>query len=299
MSGYTGYAFEFDEEVIGGVTEYNLPLGQEVMSDPVAGSPFASHTSINKQRPRVTLSSFDAAAIFALCVPLGANGGAVFYEQLLNELGVGASGSVHRKHTFADGNLLCRKLSCDHQGDLKCDLEYLPLWDGTDDIMETAGSSALPTFGGDPAHFGLGTVKLGNVVIPKVTKVEIDLGLSADTLGSGGAHWDNEFELSQVKPIITITSRATDLVGGSLPLLGVKGTHANTKIFFRKRSKNLASYVADATAEHLYVTGAGTVYVDDGHKSSGNKRAETVIKMVLDHDGTNNPIVINAATAIS
>src|SRR5207244_731271 len=82
-----------------------------------------------------------------------------------------------------------------------------------------------------------------------------------------------------------------------IPLTGLNIGHTATAIYLRKRAAG-GTFTADATAEHIKFTAAGMPIVE-GFDGSGNALDDVTVHFPLKFDGTNNPIVINTASAIT
>ena len=85
---------------------------------------------------------------------------------------------------------------------------------------------------------------------------------------------------------------------GKIETTGAAATHANTFVKLRKRVNKTGTFVAGATAEHVVITADGMVVATDPFSAQNNADANAVFELTAAFDGTNAPLMINAATAL-
>lgn len=297
-----GYAAA-NTTILGGITRQAVNTGTEVRGEAVAGAPWVRFRSIVAQKPGGEFTSRAIAACLAACTVLGkdlstlAAGLSLYFARHARGARI-ASGSVHSKYTFRDGLWLPRSLAIDHRGDAQLTCAIVATYDGTNAPLIVSHTEALPAAPTEEV-FTLGPFRVGGVVMGQMTNLQIDFGLSESLLGADSDLYDTFASIEGVEPAVTM--KGTNLVwldAAAVPLTGKVGTHANTTWYLRKRAAG-ATYVADATAEHIQFTGAGLAYVT-GAASGGQKGpAECTVVMPLDYDGTNSPLVVNTAAAIA
>ena len=161
-------------------------------------------------------------------------------------------------------------------------------------------SQALPAGLTDAERFTLGPVTIESILLAQVRRFELDFGIEVKTEGSDSDIWDTYCSIESIQP--TLTLRGIDLNwwkdSGGVPLTGKAATHANTKIYLRKRAAG-ATFVADETAQHIKFTADGLAHIDDGFSADANNKAEASLVLPMRYDGTNNPLVVNTASAIT
>jgi hypothetical protein len=109
-------------------------------------------------------------------------------------------------------------------------------------------------------------------------------------------------DLKSIVPKIMVTTLNSALVGtggSKIDLTGAAATHANTMIKLRKKIAKTATFVADATAEHITITADGIVMPTKPFEANRNEDGTTDFELTGTHDGTNLPFVINAAAALA
>jgi hypothetical protein len=117
------------------------------------------------------------------------------------------------------------------------------------------------------------------------------------TEGADSDIWDGFSWVQSVLPSIRldgVKKRWLDSTG--IPLTGLICTHANSSIIFRKRAAG-GTFVAQGTAEHVKATFAGLAVVPTVFEADGNAPGTVSIEIPINWDGTNNPVVMNTATA--
>lgn len=303
------YAVKLGSTVLSGLQNIDTQTNPEVDSEVSLGSVFPQFVCITGQKPKMMFMSRSVAACLGLVGLTGAtidgSTNLIGYSATLDGIGNPASGSVHRTYTANRGLLVPRRLSCQHRQNAQLDLEaILYSSDGAAYPLAIADNVALPTISAAIAQHTLGPVTLGisgtTVVIPDLQNISIDFGNGAQTTGASSNLYDSYMENPQVKPVINLTGIDALVFGGSskVPPAGQQITHAGTTIYFRKRSTTGVGFVADGTAEHIKITANGVAVVTE-HKGSGNGRSEVSIQLTTSWDGTNAPLVIDTASAIS
>lgn len=291
--------------LLGGITQQSIVTGTRLQGDPTSGDPYVRHQAIHAQKPRATFSTLQIARALDNIGPSGlkikseSNTGLRLYQRKYDEGSTPASGSNHIRHTIREGLLVPRQLSCSHQDDATLQYEALVTYDGTNDPIVPADSVALPTGLLDDERFTLAAVTIGGVLITQVTNLTLDFGLDAQTEGSNSDIWDTHSSIRSVSPSLTLKGiNAKWFSSAVIPLIGKKGTHANTSFYLRKRKDDGSTFVADGTTEHIKFTMCGLAYMDSVIDVQTNQPGEPAIMMPLRYDGTNFPVVIDTTSAL-
>lgn len=312
MSLWSPYAIHLhcdgdSSALITGVSDQNIPVNPEVSRDQTAGSQYPAHVSVTAQKPRPRFMTYNLAVALDLVGLTGkaitstTNAGLEFYKVLLGANGQPSSGSVHTKIAVRKGLIMPSRISCTHQQHAQIEYMIYPQYDGTNDILTTTASVALPAASwGDTERFGLYQWSVNSVTVDQITELEIDFGLQADTFGGDGDLWDTDVEVQTIAPELRITGRFVDLfASGSIPLAGKSAAHANTTGYFQKRLQTAAGYVAAGTAEHIAMTVAGLAVWDEVFQAQGQAHGMGTVRIPLIYDGTNAPITFDTSAAIS
>ncbi len=288
---------------IGGITEQGAPTATEVSADALSGEAYARVLAVIKQDPKLTFTTkhlaeaLVAASVTGVAIAAGST--VIFYAQKWLKGGMRTPGSSHLTYTLTEGLLVPRSLSVQHQQDATLGYEALITWDGSNDPIVLAATAAVPAASTAKELFSLGGITLGSIAIPAAQSLEIDFGITAEQYGADSDVWPTLAAISEIKPTLTLKGLDATLVkSAGIPLLGKVATHADTTIYLRKRAAG-GTFVADATAEHIKLTAAGLVTVENVFEASGNSPGTVDLKMTCEFDGTNAPITVDAASAIT
>lgn len=300
---YGLYAVEVDSTVVGGITRQNLATNSEINGEPTAGEVYRRHVSLYSQKVAPGFTTVDVAAGLGAAGALGVSidglgAGLKFYAQQHESSGTRKTGSTHRMFTFNAGILVPRQLRVPHRGDAELTYEAILTYDGSNDPVVITDSSAVPA-AVDASYFTLGGATIGGVSCGGKSDLTVDFGL--DAMGEGGDSdvWDTIASIRNARSSITFESLDPTLFSAAnIPLEGKAATHANTIIYLRKRMQG-GQFVADLTAEHIKLTGDGMVVPDDCFSADKNNPGRVSFTLPLRYDGTNAPLVVDPASAIS
>lgn len=174
--------------------------------------------------------------------------------------------------------------------------------DGAAHPLVIADNVALPTLVVANVEHTLGALSLGPsggaVVFDCAQSLAIDFGNGAQTRGCGSDIFDKHLEQPGIKSIVTLTGLSATAFGAAgVPPVGLKVEHAGTALYLRKRDEGVG-FVSDVTAEHIKITVDGVAVVTQ-HTGQGTAAAEVTLQIYCGWDGTNAPIVIDTASAIT
>jgi len=292
------YAVKIGATVLGGIKRRAIRTASEVRQESTSGEVFARFQALYAQKPIAEFSSKHIAAGLDLCglagTALTSAAPLLFYAQKHAEGGVRTSGSNHRIYTMNEGLLLPRRITIEHQGDAEIEYEGLITYDGTNDPIALTDSSAVPAVT-DAQRFTLGRITLtddaaGAHIFSQVRRLEIDFGVSAETVGADSDIWDTSCRIIEIMP--SITMKGIDIEwfkAANIPLTGLTVRQTGTEILLRKRAAG-GTFVAAATSEHIAFGAAGLATVEQMCDASGNALDEVEVKIPLKFDGTNNPL---------
>lgn len=298
------YAADANGTYIGGITQQNLTANSTIAALMGSGEYQPKFLALIGQTPT---GSFTTLAVKAALDLLGQLGWAItgdgfnFYGYKHAEGGTRAGAGSHKKYAMAEGLLVPRTLTCDHQGDATIQVDVAITWDGSanNPIVVTQNVS-VPGGVTDLIRFTLGPVTIGGVALTQIRSVTIDFGLSAPPEGADSDLWATYVSIVRAQPMIRLRGIDVDWfkATGAIPLTGKPAAHADTTIYLRKRALG-ATFVANGTAEHIKITAAGLAHIDPLFDAGGGTPAETGLTLETRHDGTNNPLVIDTAAVIS
>lgn len=285
---------------IGSITQCSLPRNVELSAEPTAGSPFARFIAIRSLRPQVNFTTRNIELALALTgsTSLAIKSGGtytaleVFYAKL-DDCGRVLAGSVHTKLSYNLGCLVPRQLSAAAGQDVELTMEFMALSsDGITSPLTISGSQALPALPVDE-RFALGPCELADaVVLNRLQQLSIDFGntINAQQLDTGLYPFLISVD-SQV-PTITFTGMGVDDFNTQIPQGGVVVEHSESLFWLRKRTQAEPSFFIDTELEHIKLTAAGLVMIDDPLSASNASPATISGTITCKYDGTNAPITI-------
>ena len=301
---YGLYSVGFGSSIVGGITKQTIATETEVRGETTGGDVYSRFLSVTSQKPGGSFSTMAIAAALNQCALLGVDisgltGGFSLYAQKHAEGGTRAGSLAHRQFVFNEGLVVPRTLSVDHRGDASIDYDVVATYDGTNDPVVINDGVTLPAAATDNERFTVGPLTIGGETIDHVRSISLDFGVEVATEGADSEVWDRFASIVTVKPKLTVRGIDIEWLKSSvIPLSGKAATHANTTVYLRKRDDG-GTFVADATEEHISLTMAGLATIDTAMDASGSDAAEASLELMLQYDGTNNPVVIDTTAAIS
>ena len=288
---------------IGGIQSHDAEHGTTVQGEGASGSIYPMTQSITAQNPTAKFATKDLKTALDALGVLGADLATNNLILICQQMAAGASvaaGSVHRKILAQHGIVVPETISIDHQGDAVLNVAATITYDGTNNPFVLTESQALPTGFVDDEIFTIGPVTLESIVFSQIKHLEINFGLAVKVEGVDSDVWPTIATIMGVNARINIRGIDIDWWkdAGGIAMTGKAITHANTKLFLRKRAKG-ATYVADATAEHIKFTACGLAVIENGFTGSHGEPGEISAAVSCYHDGTNAPLTVNTAIAIT
>lgn len=297
------YAVVHDSTAIPGINQLGFSLGGRTINEPSAAELSPRFACMVEQRPRMSFATRAIAAALDLCDPSGTDistltAGLLGYQQQFADGGSRADTLSHRKIAIAEGLLYPSRLSVSHGGLAELNYEAFATYDGSNDPFIITESQTLPAAPADTDRYGLGALQVAGVTIGLLTSLEIDFGLKVVADAADSAIWPDEVWIAEYVPKITLRTKKTKAWGAAgIDMEGLQATHANTIFYLRHRTRT--GFVADVTATHLKFTAAGLAHFTEPFSASGTEPGEATLVIETENDGTNDPIVIDTASAIS
>lgn len=303
---YKSHALKIGSTWIGGILKQSATNAAQVHSTPTAGSIYPIQISISEVKNSFGFTTNNIATALGVLgfTGIGLAVGTVceLYEILWNNDGSIASGSVHRKMSFAAGRAIPKKLSCQHRQDATLDIEVMGLSsDGLTSPLTITETVAAPT-ALDDARFTLHSASVAGIDMGCLQSLDFDFGTKMESDGCKSNIFDTRLKITEIVPKVTINTLDANLVGtggSQIPTTGKACTHANTVFKLRKRTPKVATFVADATAEHVKITCDGVVVPTSIFDGSNNDDGSSAFEVTGAHDGTNLPFVVNNASALT
>lgn len=311
---YSIYGVHLDKTVdvkVGGITQNNLNLGAELANETASGMVNPEVAAIRRIAPKFTATSYmvktllDELGQYGAAVSSTSNiAGVMLYAYKHAQGSTRSASADHRIFTMAQGMIVPRQLQCQHGQDATLSIEGFATYDGTNPPIAVAASSIASGFD-DAERFGLGPVTIGSQSLNAaaagvLTGLTIDFGITEVFDGGGGDIYNSHVSILTAVPVITFqASNVAWFDGSTVPITGLKGTHANSTLYLRKRNLTAAgAYVADETEEHISITLAGVLDIQNVIDGAPDQAAGLTARMTLEHDGTNAPLVIDTTAPL-
>lgn len=300
---YTLNAVDIDGTIIGGITSQTINPNIEQITDATNGAPYNYFRGNRKVLPMYEFVTKSAKALIGgftqgVWAKIETAGDPIqFYLQQAEQGGLRLGGSNHMRHTMEDGLLIATGFSCNDGGDLESTCAFHAIsTDGSAVPVIISDNVALPADPGDNERFGLGPITIAGVEIPDVTTVQVNTGITLYQGGTDGNYYATFRGVQLYQPSVTITTLDPSWFDSAgIGLNGAAANHANSSIYFRKRS--LTGYELDATAVHIKATIAGMATVQSS-PATGSAPASVTLLVNSHFDGTNLPMVWTVDQAI-
>jgi len=289
------------------VTSQSLDLATEMRAEVTAGNVSPTHVALVGRKLLQSAATYDlpgfldSVGVSGLCITGATNFGARAFLQKFDGCGTGAS-SGHRSFTFANGIIVPKTLTVEHQGDAKLTFELHVLGDGgTNDPVILSDAATLPTITQTPNRWTLGPITLGGLSFAEYTGLEIDFGNDIQVKGVASNIDATHVEVRTHSPKIKI--KGIDPVwfsSSKIPIGGLVAANATDKIFLRKRTQTGINFAANGTSGHIKIVPAGLAAIGKAGGAEMQRVSETEIMITCAKDASaNNPIVITTATTIA
>jgi hypothetical protein len=296
------------EWLLGGINQCIVPPNTQVRNEARSGEPYSRLQNVVAQAPLPSWTSLAVAKALTAVPLLGKDistltTGLGIYAQKYAEGGTRAGASSHKKFLMVEGLIVPVTLSCEHGGDATIVQQAHITWDGSNDPIQVSEGVSLPAGIADDEAFGLGPLSIGGVDFEGVRSMEIAFNVEVAVEGADGYIWPTYAHIRTIKPVITW--RGVDVQWlkdtGGVPLIGQfqdNDPTDDTIQYLRKRAQG-GTYELNATAEHIKLTMEGLFVVDPALDASGDDPAECTLMCHCIYDGSNAPIKIDTASAIT
>lgn len=284
---------------IGSITQLAVSTGTETLSDD-SGELYDETRSIARQSPSAAWTTKALATALGTIGPAGycissdgSHPGVRLFCKALGDCKSPPAATDGLLYTFGKGLVVLNSLTARRGQDATVSCSLHAITDGTNSPITGAYASiTFPTIAlTSNQQFVLGVCKVANIVLADLDEVTINFGLSMTARTPMlGSVWSDSIAVRKIQPTITFRSyNPTVLDDTRIPLAGIQGSHANTLIQLKKRL-NYASFVPNATAQHITFTANGIVTVPGAFSGSGNAEGSAMLQMNCIHDGTTVPI---------
>lgn len=205
----------------------------------------------------------------------------------------------HSKVTVNLGVMHCASISLPHNGRGEARGLVTVSYDGSNDPLVFAGSSALSGNLTATEYFCAGPVSFNGTSLPGVKSIEIDCGVELLNESADGEVWPSFVGIQTVAPTVTVK-----LFEKSLSVVTLQGTALNGStglVFYaRKYANGSPARVANATTEHIKFVGLnGAVIPVDSDGQDSSPYTDTLKFELVSVSDSVLPLTIDTASAIS
>lgn len=269
------------ETELTGIRRVSIRTNTEVETTRVGTTPYPTKRTQRAVKPSAEITTsalqqwLSGIGYFPICFSApGPEYGIRIYSGKRDCAGVEA-GSVHSMYTISEGIITPSSLRANHQEDAELTFQINANYDGTTDPLIVSHTEALPTtVEGDTFRFD--KVVIESLVFGCKKSVEIDWGVNTVTEGCDNEQFDTFAGVDSVEPRITIRGIDISWFDTLVGLTGVDATHANTTVWFKKNGFD------DVDNEHIKITAAGLLYIDQVYDGDATGRAPASITATLE-----------------
>jgi hypothetical protein len=246
-------------------------------------------SAISGQTPTIEFTTSQLASLLA-SVPFVGSGivaSSAFFWKATSQTGnVARATATHQKTTMTLGYIHWNQIQLNHDSSGSADVMVTVGYDGTNEPLVPAGSTALPSAITDTERFVQGPVYINGAQLGAGTiqSSTITSGIELEIIGGDGIVWATLIALKITKPVITVvTTEVSPLITTGVDGVALNGT-TGIVVYGRKMTTNQAggvARVANLTAQHLSFTGLNGKYHVETAAAEGNTPALTTIRAPL------------------
>ena len=289
-----------------GVTDVgvNPEVAQRILYG--AGQHLATHVHVHAVTPMINFTTTDLATALTNIDPdtgMAIDSGGSAFDLLTmlftkkQNLGTRGGDSAHFSVTVNLALVVLRSVTLEQGGVAKAQIEIHVIYDGTNDPFVYAQTVTLPHVPSIDEAFTLGPFNINGSLVDAFDRVTINYGNRVNAVFAGGALYPEHVNIDEHGPTIELYTKDV----GVLDDYGLLGTaiSASDVVFYAKKYANESNYVANGTAEHIKFTLDKGIVVPASASGMNNVDAEAQLVITPIYDGTNDPIVMDTASAIT
>jgi hypothetical protein len=277
----------------------------QVMLSQSAGLPFPLFAANMSTNPGVTLDTPQVKSILDLSGALSSivnlsGGNTDLYFKKVDDLGrrVADASPAHLRFRMSQAWLSLGQITAGHNREATASIRVGTTFDGTNNPLVPAGSTALAGTSTSAEHFVAGPASInlgaGVVALPGVEDVTIDFGRQVLEVGADGELYITFAACQSYSPVITL--RSYENIWTTYGLNGSVSTAVN--VWLRKVAPT--GRVANATEEHILFTGTtGLVTVDESGGGVNEPSMTSLRISLVGANATTEPIAVDTTAAIS
>ncbi len=278
--------------VIGGITDSDGQMNNTLHREASSGEPYARFVSLLKIEPEYKFTTKSIKTALAACGTLGGDietlgGVTLFYQKWKS--GATRDTLGHKAHVINAGLLLPRVAQWEDGGVATIEYGIYGCSDGTNDVVVFATDQTLPDIATEEAEkYTMSKAAVGGTALTQKKSIRVEFGLTAQNLSADGDLLNTFPSIGDVAAVVTING--IDISWPStVTLTGKVCAHADSFVQLKKM-KHASTFEADASVVHPKITFAGVAYIEKPVSASGNRPAESSIRVEALYDGTNSPL---------
>ena len=258
------------------ISNARASTGIDVLVAKAAGFPEPLFTGNQHQEPGITFDSTQIASILTLTGltigSLTAGNTDLWFKKLTHLASRAADASaVHTRIRMAEAFLVCNRISAGHRQEAVAQCRIGAIYDGSNEPMVPAGSTALAGTPTSAEHFFAGPVFINGTQVFGVQDIEIDFGRTLIEAGGESELYNTFVAEEGIAPVITI--RTLDLPWTAFTINGTALT--SMSVYLRKQAT--VGKTANATAEHIkFAATSGLIVLDESEAGDNNPQMATI-----------------------
>lgn len=298
---YTIHAVTINGTTFSGIKSYTMNANMTSSFEVHDGQAYPTFGAVLDQAPDLVIRTVDIAGLVAAVgmTPLAITSITVFWQKRA-DCGTRASGNVHLKATATTGCAVLRPISPQDNQIVEAEIHiYVTSSDGLTDPWTWTDNQALSGTIQPVAHYTLGPVTVtpsaeSAVAVP-CKSWTFDPGIQGETDTTDGLPFHNYYDVESISPTLEVMTPDASVVMA----LTMKPKVAAAVFYLRKMQESGIGRVANATAEHIKFTIADCIVNTSAINGSVGQKADTTVTFGVTYDGSNSPVVINFASAIT
>ncbi len=270
--------------------------GIEFLTQRPSGHVYPMYRAVQKQQPEVTFSTPQIKTLLDNVLEVGADlsaGNTDLWFKKTTDLGTRVLNATasHTRMRAAQAFLMWSQISGTHGDLMSASCRLVAKYDGTNEPIVPAGSTALSGTETSAQAFGVGPIEINTVELSGIQEVTVESGIELVMIGASSEPWDTFLFVQQTDSQVTI--RTTEV--SPWVTYGLDGTPlTNIEIWLRKLAIDSTGGVTrtpDATAEHIKMssTTGGLITVEDT-SGAGNEPVSTTLRLALRATAANTAI---------
>lgn len=266
-----------------------------------AGLPYPLFTATMGVNPAFTLEATQLKSLLDLTGAVTgiadlSGGNTDLYFKKVTDLGrrLADATAGHMRFRMSQAFYALDRITAGHNSEAVASGRVGTTYDGSNNPLVPAGSTALAGTPVGATHWLAGPVALNTVQLPGVADITIDFGRQVMEMGADGELYNTFAACMFYAPVVTIRSYEH-----CWATYGLNGT-ALTAMSLYLRKVGTTGRVADATAEHIkFTSSTGVIHVEESTGGGNEPSMTTVTVQLVSSSASTEPITVDTASAIT